>query len=142
MALIGGVLSLNIMQMPFSISAGVGFIALSGISILNGIVLVTYFNRLFKEGKSPDWDLKGFLNMYQEIQKVNHAFNQRLHEIIQSDANSNALVILDCFASMIMMDAEIEQIIPDEFQHAAMFWPARGTFCLLSDDRLVAAAPS
>lgn len=54
MALIGGVISLNLMGMPFSISAGVGFIALCGISILNGVVLVTYFNRLIKDGKSPD----------------------------------------------------------------------------------------
>tara|TARA_R110002072_G_scaffold64203_2_gene159179 strand:- start:17274 stop:20414 length:3141 start_codon:yes stop_codon:yes gene_type:complete len=54
MALIGGVISLNIMGMPFSISAGVGFIALCGISILNGVVLVTYFNRLIKDGKSPE----------------------------------------------------------------------------------------
>jgi len=54
MALIGGVISLNIMGMPFSISAGVGFIALCGISILNGVVLVTYFNRLIKDGKTPD----------------------------------------------------------------------------------------
>lgn len=54
MALIGGVVSLKIMGMPFSISAGVGFIALSGISILNGIVLVSYFNRLREDGKSPD----------------------------------------------------------------------------------------
>lgn len=54
MALIGGVLSLNIFGMPFSISAGVGFIALSGISILNGVVLVTYFNRLYAGGKSVD----------------------------------------------------------------------------------------
>jgi cobalt-zinc-cadmium resistance protein CzcA len=54
MALIGGVVSLNVMGMPFSISAGVGFIALCGISILNGVVLVTYFNRLIADGKSPD----------------------------------------------------------------------------------------
>ncbi len=54
MALIGGVVSLNLFDMPFSISAGVGFIALSGISILNGVVLVTYFNRLIGDGKSPD----------------------------------------------------------------------------------------
>lgn len=54
MALIGGVLSLTFMGMPFSISAGVGFIALSGISILNGVVLVAYFNRLLEQGKSPD----------------------------------------------------------------------------------------
>jgi cobalt-zinc-cadmium resistance protein CzcA len=54
MALIGGVISLNVMGMPFSISAGVGFIALCGISILNGVVLVTYFNRLIADGKTPD----------------------------------------------------------------------------------------
>ncbi|MCB0272397.1 MAG: efflux RND transporter permease subunit [Bdellovibrionales bacterium] len=54
MSLIGGVLGLKFMGMPFSISAGVGFIALSGISILNGVVLVTYFNRLRSEGLSPD----------------------------------------------------------------------------------------
>ena len=54
MALIGVVLSLLMMGMPFSISAGVGFIALSGISILNGVVLVSYFNSLINEGKSPD----------------------------------------------------------------------------------------
>ncbi|WP_412470137.1 MULTISPECIES: efflux RND transporter permease subunit [unclassified Halobacteriovorax] len=54
MALIGGVLSLKILGLPFSISAGVGFIALCGISILNGVVLVTYFNRLLADGKSPD----------------------------------------------------------------------------------------
>lgn len=54
MALVGGVVALMIMQMPFSISAGVGFIALSGISILNGVVLVSYFNRLMSDGHAPD----------------------------------------------------------------------------------------
>lgn len=54
MALIGGVIALNVMGLPFSISAGVGFIALCGISILNGVVLVTYFNRLLSDGESPD----------------------------------------------------------------------------------------
>jgi cobalt-zinc-cadmium resistance protein CzcA len=36
--------------MPFSISAGVGFIALFGVAVLNGIVLIAEFNRLAKEG--------------------------------------------------------------------------------------------
>lgn len=54
LALIGGVLSLQVMGMPFSISAGVGFIALSGISILNGVVLVSYFNRLRSSGLDGD----------------------------------------------------------------------------------------
>lgn len=46
---IGGVLSLWLRDMPFSISAGVGFIALFGVAVLNGIVLITEFNRLKKE---------------------------------------------------------------------------------------------
>lgn len=47
---IGGVFALLIRGMPFSISAGVGFIALFGVAVLNGIVLVAEFNRLEKEG--------------------------------------------------------------------------------------------
>ncbi|MCB0551240.1 MAG: CusA/CzcA family heavy metal efflux RND transporter [Phaeodactylibacter sp.] len=45
-AAIGGVLALWIRGMPFSISAGVGFIALFGVAVLNGIVLISHFNRL------------------------------------------------------------------------------------------------
>ena len=47
---IGGVFALLIRGMPFSISAGVGFIALFGVAVLNGIVLIGYFNQLKKEG--------------------------------------------------------------------------------------------
>jgi cobalt-zinc-cadmium resistance protein CzcA len=47
---IGGVLALYIRGMPFSISAGVGFIALFGVAVLNGIVMIGYFNQLKKEG--------------------------------------------------------------------------------------------
>ncbi|MBS1960190.1 MAG: efflux RND transporter permease subunit [Bdellovibrionales bacterium] len=46
LALVGGVMGLMIFRLPFSISAGVGFIALSGIAVLNGVVLVNYFNQL------------------------------------------------------------------------------------------------
>ncbi|MFT3945374.1 MAG: CusA/CzcA family heavy metal efflux RND transporter [Agriterribacter sp.] len=47
---IGGIFALWIRGMPFSISAGVGFIALFGVAVLNGIVLITEFNRLKKSG--------------------------------------------------------------------------------------------
>jgi heavy metal efflux system protein len=47
---IGGIFFLALRGMPFSISAGVGFIALFGIAVLNGIVLIAEFNRLNKEG--------------------------------------------------------------------------------------------
>lgn len=47
---IGGVIALWLRGMPFSISAGVGFIALFGVAVLNGIVLIAEFNRLKKQG--------------------------------------------------------------------------------------------
>lgn len=50
MSAIGGVFALLLRGMPFSISAGVGFIALFGVSVLNGIVLIAQFNQLRKEG--------------------------------------------------------------------------------------------
>lgn len=53
MALVGGVLGLILNGLPFSITAGVGFIALSGIAVLNGVVLMNYFNDLRREGLDP-----------------------------------------------------------------------------------------
>jgi len=50
MAAIGGVFALLLRDMPFSISAGVGFIALFGVAVLNGIVLIGTFNQLEKQG--------------------------------------------------------------------------------------------
>lgn len=50
MSTIGGILALWIRGMPFSISAGIGFIALFGVAVLNGIVLISYYNQLRKEG--------------------------------------------------------------------------------------------
>jgi heavy metal efflux system protein len=50
MSAIGGVFALLIRGMPFSISAGVGFIALFGVAVLNGIVLIGTFNQLKKDG--------------------------------------------------------------------------------------------
>lgn len=51
MAAIGGIFSLYLRDMPFSISAGVGFIALFGVAVLNGIVLMGTFNQLEKDGE-------------------------------------------------------------------------------------------
>ncbi|RZK37505.1 MAG: efflux RND transporter permease subunit, partial [Pedobacter sp.] len=50
LASMGGIAALLIRGMPFSISAGVGFIALFGVAVLNGIVLIGYFNQLRDEG--------------------------------------------------------------------------------------------
>src|SRR5213082_2275938 len=52
LAVTGGVLSLWLRGMPFSISAAIGFIALSGVAALNGLVLISYFNQLREQGRS------------------------------------------------------------------------------------------
>src|SRR5207302_7621720 len=52
LAVTGGVLALWVRGMPFSITAAVGFIALSGVAVLNGLVMISYFNQLREEGKS------------------------------------------------------------------------------------------
>lgn len=53
-ALIGGILALYIGQFNMSVSASVGFIALFGVAVLNGIVMVSYFNELRRQGLNPE----------------------------------------------------------------------------------------
>jgi len=61
LSLIGGVVALYLRGMNFSISAGVGFIALFGVAVLNGIVLIAEFNRLEKE--------EGINDIYERVRK-------------------------------------------------------------------------
>ena len=59
-ALIGGIVSLFLRGLPLSVSAAVGFIALFGVAVLNGIVMVSYFNKLREKGAPlEDAILKG-----------------------------------------------------------------------------------
>ena len=50
-ALTGGVAALILRAMPLSISAGVGFIALSGVAVLNGVVMVSFIRGLLAQGR-------------------------------------------------------------------------------------------
>ncbi len=52
LAVTGGIFALWFRGMPFSISAGVGFIALSGVAVLNGLMMVSYYNQLREAGKN------------------------------------------------------------------------------------------
>lgn len=61
LAAVGGVIALWLRGMNFSISAGVGFIALFGVAVLNGIVLIAEFNRLEKE--------EGITDIYARVMK-------------------------------------------------------------------------
>lgn len=68
LAMTGGVLALWLRGMPFSITAAVGFIALSGVAVLNGLVLLSYFNQLRDEGKAiRDVVLEGSLTRLRPV---------------------------------------------------------------------------
>jgi cobalt-zinc-cadmium resistance protein CzcA len=54
LALTGGVLALALRGLPFSISAAVGFIALSGVAVLNGLVMISFIRRLREQGLGLD----------------------------------------------------------------------------------------
>jgi cobalt-zinc-cadmium resistance protein CzcA len=54
LALIGGILALLVTGIPLSVSAAIGFIALFGQAVLNGVVMVSYFNQLKNGGASPE----------------------------------------------------------------------------------------
>jgi cobalt-zinc-cadmium resistance protein CzcA len=71
---IGGVFALWMRGMPFSISAGIGFIALFGIAVLNGIVLISYFNQLKAEG------------VLDPLQRVIHGTKVRLRPVLMTAA--------------------------------------------------------
>lgn len=69
MSAVGGVFALLLRGMPFSISAGVGFIALFGVAVLNGIVLIGAFNQLAREGVS-DIKERIFLGTKERLRPV------------------------------------------------------------------------
>ncbi|GAA5220422.1 CusA/CzcA family heavy metal efflux RND transporter [Membranihabitans marinus] len=69
---IGGIWALQLRDMPFSISAGIGFIALFGVAVLNGIVLIGYFNQLKNEGMKDIMD------------RIKHGTQVRLRPVIMT----------------------------------------------------------
>lgn len=61
-AWVGAIFNMVVMKIPFSLSAGVGFVALSGIAVLNGLVLTGFYNDLRKQGlKGEEWVRRGAL---------------------------------------------------------------------------------
>ena len=84
LALVGGVFGLIFNNLPFSISAGVGFIALSGIAVLNGVVLMNCINHLREKG------LKG-------VELVRQATAERLRPVLMT-----ALVAIFGFIPMML----------------------------------------
>lgn len=68
LALTGGIVALWMRDIPFSISAAVGFIALSGIAVLNGLVLVSFINQLIQKGMAwNDAIISGALTRFRPV---------------------------------------------------------------------------
>ncbi|HNO77513.1 MAG TPA: CusA/CzcA family heavy metal efflux RND transporter [Phycisphaerae bacterium] len=68
LGLSGGIAALWLRGMPFSISAAVGFIALSGVAVLNGLVMVTFINQLRQEGRATvDAIIQGSLTRFRPV---------------------------------------------------------------------------
>jgi len=67
-------------------------------------LLVQYYRN--QDGKKAEWRLDGLSRVYAEVGVVNRDFANRLRDAAKKDANLNALVNLDCFASMVPLVAE------------------------------------
>jgi cobalt-zinc-cadmium resistance protein CzcA len=68
LALTGGITALWLRGMPFSVPAAVGFIALSGVAVLNGLVMLTFIKQLMKDGRSKqDAILEGAMTRLRPV---------------------------------------------------------------------------
>jgi cobalt-zinc-cadmium resistance protein CzcA len=67
----GGVLALFVSGLPFSVSAAIGFISLFGVSVMNGILVITYFNQLRSQGMGP-------------VQAMDHAAEKRMRPMLMT----------------------------------------------------------
>ncbi|MFK4522942.1 Cu/Ag efflux pump CusA [Bradyrhizobium japonicum] len=71
LALTGGIAALWFRGMPFSISAAVGFIALSGVAVLNGLVMLTQIRKLIADGVDPKTAIRdGALTRFRPVAKT------------------------------------------------------------------------
>ena len=82
-------------------------------------LLSQYF--AMKAGNTPDWELKDFAKLYEDINVVNKAFCNRLREPTVEDANLNALIKLDCFAQQINLTISAGNIEELENLYKAYF---------------------
>lgn len=67
-------------------------------------LLGQYFKH--KRGLAVDWDLRGLIQIYEEVQEVNMGMADRLRSVPAKDANINALIVLDVFAKELPQNIE------------------------------------
>lgn len=69
---------------------------------------------IYKEGGTPDWDMKGLIKVNEQLQLVNHAFWQRIVAAFQNDSNSKALLSFFTLSSSVSasLEAQLTKIKP------------------------------
>lgn len=75
-----------------------------------------------RRGGKPDWDLKRFVALYEDVSTVNRSFTKRLMNASQRDASLNALFNLDCFANFAVLSLT-EAGLADFAQMFKAYWP-------------------
>ncbi|MCG8670332.1 MAG: hypothetical protein MI867_13015 [Pseudomonadales bacterium] len=75
-------------------------------------LLAQYFQ--YREGKHPDWELQGMIKLNQELQILNQAFWQRVHDACENDSNLKALLSFFNLSSSVSysLEAQLQQIRP------------------------------
>lgn len=68
----------------------------------------------YREGGTPDWDMKGLVKLNEQLQLVNHAFWQRVISAFQNDSNSKALLSFFTMSSSVSssLEAQLQRIRP------------------------------
>jgi len=61
---------------------------------------------LYIKNKKPDWEMKLLTKIYSDIRIVNQSFCKRLAAVVNKDANTNALIILNCFADSVLFSID------------------------------------
>ena len=84
---------------------------------ISSYLLTQYF--ILREGGEPDWELKGLVRINEQLQKVNHAFWQRLVTQFQNDSNSKALLNFFSLSSSLTatLEAQVAKIRPQFYKH-------------------------
>jgi hypothetical protein len=68
----------------------------------------------FREGRRPDWELRGLVQVFQQVQLVNQAFWQRIHDICQGDSNLKAFLTFFSMSSSMSyaLETQLQKIRP------------------------------
>jgi len=76
--------------------------------VVSMYLLAQYF--LYRRGRPADWDLEGLVRLCEDINQVNQAVAERILSINPQDASLNALVNLDCFATLTALSIERDSL--------------------------------